>query len=114
MAGITRINLLYNTPERPATPEQPGRPERAGRLGISRSTFHDNFVLHSAADPFIPGTDVPRLKLLHLAPNAAAAFNNDIDALEEGLRRWRDKSFAERKAKSHNQPKATSTGQWPA
>jgi hypothetical protein len=97
MAGITRINLLYNK----------RNSRHPGRLGISRSTFHDNFVLHSAADPFIPGTDVPRLKLLHLAPNAAAAFNDDIDALEEGLRRWRDKSFAERKrntTKSHNQP----------
>jgi hypothetical protein len=97
MAGITRINLLYNTKERPATKKRRGTPERSGRLGISRSTFHDNFVLHSAADPYVPNTNVPRLKLLHLAPNAAAAFNDDIDALEEGLRRWRDKTFAERK-----------------
>jgi hypothetical protein len=84
MAGITRISNLFN---------RKGRP---GVFGISRSTFHDNFVLHSAADPFIPGTDVPRLKLLHLAPNAAAAFNDEVQAVVEGLRRWRDKSFADK------------------
>jgi hypothetical protein len=97
MAGITRISNLYN---------RKGRP---GIFGISRSTFFDNFVLHSEADPYIPRTDVRRLRLLHLAPNAAAAFNDEIDALEEGLRRWRDKSFAERKrntTKSHNQLEA--------
>jgi hypothetical protein len=92
--GITRISNLYN------------KKGRAGLFGISRSTFFDNFVLHSEADPFIPRTNVRRLRLLHLAPNAAAAFNDEIDAVLDGLRRWRDKSFAERKAKSRNQPEA--------
>jgi hypothetical protein len=102
MAGITRISHLYNTKDRP------------GRLGISRSTFHDNFVLKSEDDPFIPGTDVPRLRLLHLATNAAAAFDDEIDAVVEGLKRWRDKSFVDRprmkrsrNVKSKNQPEAT-------
>jgi hypothetical protein len=84
MAGIVRINRLYNTLERP------------GRLGISRSTFYDNFVWHSDDDPFIPNTDVPRLKLLHLAPNAAAAFDDEVAELEAGLKRWRDEEHAER------------------
>ena len=95
MAGITRISLLYNTNDRPAL-KRPGRKDlparkgRPGRLGISRSTFFDNFVLHNEDDPYIPGTNVRRLKLLHLAQNACAAFNDEIDALEEGLKRWRD------------------------
>jgi hypothetical protein len=87
MAGITRINFLYNNTK--------GRP---GRFGISRSTFFDNFVLHSEDDPYIPRTNVRRLRLLHLAPNACAAFNDEIDALEEGLKRWRDKVAEQRNA----------------
>jgi hypothetical protein len=103
MAGITRISRLYNTKGRP------------GRLGISRSTFFDNFVLKNEDDPYIPNTDVPRLRLLPLAVNASAAFDDEIDAVVEGLRRWRDKRLAERKGNANqNQPKATSTGQWPA
>jgi hypothetical protein len=85
MSGITRISNLFN---------RKGRP---GLLGISRSTFHDNFVLHSESDPYIPRTDVRRLRLLHLAPNAAAAFDDEVAAVIEGLKRWRDKTFTERK-----------------
>ena len=79
MAGITRATLLYNTPARPEQPARdgkpacPAKPARTGRLGVSRSTFYDNFVLHSEDDPFIPGTDVRRLRLLHLSANATAA-----------------------------------------
>jgi hypothetical protein len=85
MAGITRANLLYN---------RPGCP---GLLGISRSTFYENFILHSADDPLIPGTNVPRLRLLHLSATATAAFNDEVDALIEGLRRFRDESGEQRK-----------------
>jgi hypothetical protein len=96
MAGITRVNLLYNVPpepKRPARdgrPARPARPARPGRLAVAKSAFYENFVLHDERDPFIPGTNVSRLKLLHLAANATAAFNDEIEALEEGLRRWRD------------------------
>jgi hypothetical protein len=87
MPGITRVNLLYNMPGRP------------GRLGLGRTAFFQNIVLKSADDPLIPGTDVPRLDLVQLASNVSAAFNDDIDALEEGLKRWRNsKPLAERDA----------------
>ena len=87
MAGITRVNLLYNTKDRP------------GRLGLGRTAFYQNIVLKSADDPLIPGTDVPRLALVQLALNVSAAFNDEIDELEEGLKRWRDgKPLAERDA----------------
>ena len=83
--SLTRTNLLYN---------KKGRP---GRLAIGRSCFYANFVLRDENDPFIPGTDVPRLKLLPLSANATAAFDDEIDAVIEGLRCWRDKAHAERK-----------------
>ena len=107
MPGITRVNLLYNMPpqpERPARdgkPARPAKPARPGRLAVAKSAFYDNFVWHSDEDPYVPGTDVPRLKLLHLASNATAAFNDEIDALVEDLRRWRDRS--------HPKPSVTTT-----
>jgi len=82
--SLTRTNLLYN---------KKGRP---GRLAIGRSCFYANFVLRDENDPFIPGTDVPRLRLLQLAANATAAFDNEIDAVIEGLRKWRDAGCAVR------------------
>jgi hypothetical protein len=60
-------------------------------LGVGKSYFYDSLVHHSDADPYVPGTPgVLRLKLLHLAPNAVAAFDDEVDALVEGLRAWRD------------------------
>src|SRR5262245_17956158 len=73
---------------------------RVGRLGIGKTNFFLNFVHHSDDDPNVPGTDVPRLKLLRLAVNAAAAFDDEIDALIEGLRRFRDRQGVRRARKA--------------
>jgi hypothetical protein len=59
------------------------QPDRPGRLPVAKSAFYENFVWHGDEDPYVPGTDVPRLKLLHLASNATAAFDDEIDALVE-------------------------------
>jgi hypothetical protein len=82
--SMTRVGRLFN---------RKGRP---GRLAIGRSCFYANFVLRDENDPFIPGTDVPRLRLLQLAANATAAFDDEIDAVIEGLRKWRDAGCAVR------------------
>jgi len=79
------------------------RPDRPGRLPVAKSAFYENFVWHTDADPFVPGPDVPRLKLLHLASNATAAFDDEIDALVEGLRRWRDRGHPKPVTKISNQ-----------
>jgi hypothetical protein len=113
MVGVTRTNHLYNTTTQTAKDRSEGRPGvfRPGLFGVAKSAFYDNFVLKDEADPYIPGTDVPRLKLLHIAKNATAAFNDEIERVQEGLRRFRDKSFAERKRspKSENQPEAAAS-----
>jgi hypothetical protein len=97
MVGITRANRLYNTIVRTKKDREEGRPgvSRPGLFGCGKSAFYDNYTLKDAADPKIPGTDVDRLKLLHIAKNATAAFNDEIERVQEGLRRWRDKMFAE-------------------
>jgi hypothetical protein len=98
MVGITRVNLLYNTTIWTKKDRKAKRPPvfRPGLFGVAKSAFYENFVLKDESDPFIPGTDVPRFKLLHLAENASAVFNDDIERVQEGLRRWRDRKFAEK------------------
>jgi hypothetical protein len=97
MVGVTRVNLLYSTIIRTKKDREEGRPgvSRPGLLGVAKSAFYESYVLKDEGDPFIPDTDVPRLKLLHLAKNATAVFNDEIEKMQEGLRRWRDKTFAE-------------------
>jgi hypothetical protein len=97
MVGITRINRLYNSTIRTKKDREEKRPGvfRPGLFGVAKSAFYCNYVLKDESDPFIPGTDVPRLKLLHLAETSSAAFNDEIERVQEGLRRWRDKTFAE-------------------
>jgi hypothetical protein len=96
MSGILRVNLLYNTVVRTKKDIEENRPGvfRPGLLAVAKSAFYENFVLKDATDPYVPGTDVPRLKLLHLAANATAVFNDELAALVEGLKRWRDSTPA--------------------
>ena len=98
MVGITRINRLYNTTVQTKEDREAKRPGvfRPGLFGVAKSAFYCNYVLKDESDPFIPGTDVPRLKLLHLAETSSAAFNDEIERVQEGLRRWRDRKFAEK------------------
>src|SRR5438067_4867289 len=67
------------------------KPVARGRLGATRTLFEDNFVLHNEADPFIPGTDVPRLRKVALGARAVGFLDDEITAVIEGLRRWRDR-----------------------
>jgi hypothetical protein len=65
---------------------------RGGRLGIGRSKFYQDYVYDPkiGGEQFIPGTTVPRLKLVNLGERAHAAFDDEIDALIEALRAERD------------------------
>jgi hypothetical protein len=72
MPGITRVNRLYNSPPvsarkaRDGKPARKARPARTGRLPVGKSEFYQDIVLKSEDDPFIPGTNVRRLELIHL------------------------------------------------
>jgi hypothetical protein len=67
---------------------------KTGRLGISRTTFYENYVKHPGGDEYIPGTEVPRLRLAHIGERAQAAFDDEVDQLIEGLRAERDSKLA--------------------
>ena len=97
MRRITRVNQLYSVPET-KTKNRKGevkvKPARVGRLPFARSYTYANLILHDENDPFIPGTKVRRLKLLRLSATAAAVFDDEVDALLEGLRAHRDAARA--------------------
>lgn len=79
MAKLLRVNAIYG----------PGNP-----IPVGKTNFHTNYIHDDAGPPdqFIPGTNVPKLKLVHIGPRAVAAFDDEVAALLEGLRAARDKA----------------------
>jgi hypothetical protein len=76
MKAVLRLNKLWGSD---------------GRLGVGRSTFLRDFVLHSKNDPFIPNSSsVRRLHLIELGPRLLGAFEEDVDAMIDALREDRD------------------------
>jgi hypothetical protein len=61
-----------------------------GRLEVGRTTFFDNYVKHPGGEEFIPGTNIPRLRLIKIGKRAVAAFEDEVDDLLMALRAERD------------------------
>jgi hypothetical protein len=76
--GITRLNDIYG----------PGNP-----IPVKRTSFLDNYVYRPAGDKCLPGTDIPRLRLVKLGARALGAFDDEIAALIEALRTARDEKL---------------------
>jgi hypothetical protein len=67
------------------------RPEAArARVAVGKTNFDQNFVDRGDGNDTVPGTDVPRLRPVALGLRAIGFFSDEVDALIEGLRRWRD------------------------
>jgi hypothetical protein len=77
---ILRLNRLYNHKDRDGS-------RHDGVFGIGRTTFLENYVLRDAANPLIPGTDVPRMQLVPLGERAQGATDVEIKRVVEGLQR---------------------------
>jgi hypothetical protein len=90
--GMTRPSDLYGRKG------SKGRPDSKGRLGIGRSKFYKDYVYKIGGEQFIPGTTVPRLKLVNLGERALAALDDEVDALIEALRAERDANLRKRAA----------------
>ncbi len=58
---IVRIGAMFN------------RKDRKGIFDICRAKGYRDFILTDPANPFIPGTDVPRLRPIHLGGNRLAS-----------------------------------------
>ena len=63
-----------------------------GIIPVGRTKFNEDIVYREGGPEFIPGTDVPRLKLAHLSPRCVAGFEDEVEAVVEGLRAHRDGS----------------------
>jgi hypothetical protein len=67
------------------------RPREAWQtLGVGRTNFHDNYLYREGGDETVPGTNVRRLRPVSLGPRAVGIFNDELQALIEALRRFRD------------------------
>jgi hypothetical protein len=85
MAKIIRRNKIYGD---------------GGKIPVGRTLFDQNYVYHEGGPEFIPETNVPRLRLAHLGQRALGAFEDEIDAVVEGLRAERDARKASKPAPS--------------
>jgi predicted DNA-binding transcriptional regulator AlpA len=57
------------------------RKEAHSRLGVGHSKFFEDFLLRDPADPFVPGTEIPRLKPIHLGPRNVGFLEHEVDEL---------------------------------
>jgi hypothetical protein len=86
MATMLRPKKIYGTAD--------------GKIPVGRTKFFEDYVYREDGPKFIPGTNVPRLRLAHLGPRSVAGFEDEVDALLEGLRAERDAAKASKNAKS--------------
>jgi hypothetical protein len=67
------------------------RPKQAmANLGCGHTKFYADYVYHDGGDENVPGTTVPRLRLLRLGPRNSGVLEHEIDALIDGLAALRD------------------------
>ena len=65
-------------------------PEAYSRLGCRRTKFRKDYRFHSADDPNVPGTDIPRLRPVELGPRNVGFVDSEIDDLIDALVELRD------------------------
>ena len=66
------------------------RHEAITRLAVGKTKFHEDIVAREGSGATIPGTQVARLRLVHIGPRASACFEDELDSLIEALRAERD------------------------
>jgi hypothetical protein len=101
MAKMVRVNKIYG---------------HGNAIPVSKARFYGHYVLRSEDDPYIPGTTIRRLRLASIGEHSKVCFEDEINALVEGLRAMRDAVIAEqaergkRKAKKRRAAEALARG----
>jgi hypothetical protein len=62
---------------------------RGGVVPVGRTKFFDDFVLNSEADPFVPNSEIPRLKLIPLGERAMALDLDEVNSFVDQLKQLR-------------------------
>ena len=83
---VTRIGKMFNSKG------------RKGVFDVGRSKFYADFVLTDPADPFIPGTDIPRLRLVHLGGKSVGVDDDDTSRVIAALQDFHATRAARRAA----------------
>ena len=87
--GVTRIGKMFNHKDENGVLQK-------GVFDISRSKFYKEFVLTDPADPNIPGTDIPRLRLVYLGGKSVAVDDGDTSRVVQGLQEFYASKAAQR------------------
>jgi hypothetical protein len=81
---VTRVGKMFN---------RKGEP---GVFDVSRSKFYADFILRDPADPNVPGTNIARLRLVHLGPKAVGVADDEVERLITALQDHHASKAAER------------------
>lgn len=60
------------------------------RLACGKTKFDDDYRFHSADDPYVPGTNIPRLKPIPLGERNIGYLEHEVDELIDALAELRD------------------------
>jgi hypothetical protein len=82
---------------------------REGRLPVSRTTFDEKFTLHDPSDPFVPGTNIRRVRRVPLGGRAVGYVEDEIDVVAEQLVKARDASPLKSNRKLQHKEKRSRT-----
>ena len=63
---------------------------RGNPIPVGRNKFYTDIVWHPGGEPCLPGTDIPRLRLIKIGPRASGGFEDEVYAIVEALRSLRD------------------------
>jgi predicted DNA-binding transcriptional regulator AlpA len=66
------------------------RKEAQKRLGCGRSKWIEDYELHDPDDPYVPGTEIERLRPIPLGPRNIGFVEGEIDGLIDALVAARD------------------------
>jgi predicted DNA-binding transcriptional regulator AlpA len=65
-------------------------PEACSRLGCRRTKFRTDHRFNNTADPFVPGTEIPRVRPVPLGPRNVAYLDAELDDLIDAIAKLRD------------------------
>jgi hypothetical protein len=63
----------------------PGNP-----IPVGKTKFYEDIVYREGGDEFIPGTNIPRLRLASLSDRVRVGFEDEVNAIAEAIRKERD------------------------
>jgi predicted DNA-binding transcriptional regulator AlpA len=60
------------------------------RLACGKTKFEEDYRYHTPDDPYVPGTDIPRLRPVRLGPRNHGFVDGEVDSLVDAIAALRD------------------------